>query len=51
MPQDGGFVRRDATTGAESGRSAAPDLPGPGIAAQVGTTVIYRLADRVLGYR
>jgi outer membrane protein assembly factor BamB len=51
VPQGDGFVRRDATTGVESGRSTVAGLPGPGVAAATGTTVIYRLGDRVLGYR
>jgi outer membrane protein assembly factor BamB len=51
VPEEGAFVARDAVTGAETGRSAVPDLASGGTTAGVGPTVVYRLPDRVLGYR
>jgi outer membrane protein assembly factor BamB len=51
VPEDDGFVRRDLATGAEAGRSAADGLAPGGRASVVGPVVVYRLPDRVLGYR
>jgi outer membrane protein assembly factor BamB len=51
VPDRDGFAHRDPATGAVAGRSAGPNLAEGGIAAAVGTTVVYRLPDRVLGYR
>jgi hypothetical protein len=51
VPEDGAFVRRDAGTGAELGRSAAPAGTAGGTATEVGLVVVVRLPDRVLGYR
>jgi len=50
VPEAGAFVRRDPVTGAELGRSEAPDLGDPGTATQVGRVVVLRLPDRVLAY-
>ena len=51
VPEDGAFVQRDPSTGAELGRFAAVDLPAGGTATQVGPVVVLRLPERVLGYR
>jgi outer membrane protein assembly factor BamB len=51
VPEDGAFVVRDPGTGAEAGRSTASGVPTGGTATVVGRSVVYRLADRVLGYR
>jgi outer membrane protein assembly factor BamB len=51
VPEDGAFVQRDPSTGAELGRSTAADLPDGGIATQAGPVVVLRLPERVLGYR
>jgi outer membrane protein assembly factor BamB len=51
VPDAGAFVRRDPGTGAEVGRSEAPNTGAGGIATQVGPIVVLRLPDRVLGYR
>ena len=51
VPEDGAFVQRDPTTGAELGRSTAADLPDGGTATQVGPVVVLRLPERMLGYR
>jgi outer membrane protein assembly factor BamB len=51
VPEEGGFVHRDASTGAETGRSTVDGLPGGGVATAVGPVVVYRLDDRVLGFR
>jgi outer membrane protein assembly factor BamB len=51
VPDEDGFVRRDPATGAELGRSSADDVPAGGVAAGLGPVVVYRTADRVLGYR
>jgi outer membrane protein assembly factor BamB len=51
VPDAGGFAHRDSATGAELARSAVTDLPPGGVASAVGSTVVYRLPDRVLGYR
>ena len=48
VPEDGAFVRRDAATGAELGRSHAPAVTPGGTATQVGPVVVLRLPDRVL---
>ena len=50
VPEDGAFVQRDPSTGAELGRSTVVDPPDGGIAAQVGPTVVLRLPERVIGY-
>ncbi|WP_346619943.1 PQQ-binding-like beta-propeller repeat protein [Blastococcus montanus] len=51
VPEAGGFVRRDAGTGEELGRSEAAGLPADATATAVGPAVVLRLADRVLGHR
>jgi hypothetical protein len=51
VPEDGGFVRRDAATGAELGRSTAPAATAGGTATGVGPVVVVRLPGRVLAYR
>jgi outer membrane protein assembly factor BamB len=51
VPDEDGFAHRDPATGAELARSAAGDLPAGGVATGVGPVVVYRLPDRVLGYR
>jgi hypothetical protein len=51
VPEDGGFVLRDLSTGAELGRATVTDLPPGGTSTPVGPVVVYRLADRVLGFR
>jgi outer membrane protein assembly factor BamB len=51
VPEDGAFVRRDAATGAELGRSTAPAGTAGGTATGVGPVVVVRLTDRVLAYR
>jgi outer membrane protein assembly factor BamB len=51
VPQDGGFVAVDPRTGAEQRRLAAPGLPAGGRTTVVGSTVVLRLAGRVLAYR
>ncbi|MGY1754985.1 PQQ-binding-like beta-propeller repeat protein [Blastococcus sp. SYSU D01042] len=51
VPTAQGFVRRDARTGAELGRSDAPGVPGGGTAAVVGPVVVLRLGDGVRAYR
>jgi outer membrane protein assembly factor BamB len=51
VPDDGAFVRRNAATGAELGRSAAPAGSAGGTATGVGPVVVVRLPDRVLAYR
>jgi outer membrane protein assembly factor BamB len=51
VPEAGAFVVRDSGTGAERGRSTASGVPDGGVTAVVGSTVVYRLPGRVLGYR
>jgi hypothetical protein len=51
VPEQDGFVRRDLATGTEEGRSRMAGLPSGGRAFLVGPVVVYRLPDRVLGYR
>jgi outer membrane protein assembly factor BamB len=51
VPDGNGFAHRDQATGAEVGRSSVSGLAGGGIATAVGTAIVYRLPDRVLGYR
>jgi outer membrane protein assembly factor BamB len=51
VPEEGGFAHRDPMTGAELDRSGVTGLPAGGVASAVGPVVVYRLADRVLGYR
>ena len=51
VPDEDGFAHRDPATGAELDHSAAGDLPAGGVATGVGPVVVYRLSDRVLGYR
>jgi outer membrane protein assembly factor BamB len=51
VPEPDGFVRRDSATGAELGRSTVADLPVGGMPEAIGPVIVYRLADRVLGYR
>jgi outer membrane protein assembly factor BamB len=51
VPDEDGFAHRAPTTGAEVDRSAVDVLPDGGTAAAIGPVVVYRLPDRVLGYR
>jgi hypothetical protein len=51
VPDAGAFVHRDPVSGAEIGRSVAPDVAGGGTATQVGPVVVLRLPARVLAYR
>jgi outer membrane protein assembly factor BamB len=51
VPEEDGFVRRDLATGSEEGRSRVGGLPSGGRTFLVGPVVVYRLTDRVLGYR
>ncbi|MGY1618609.1 PQQ-binding-like beta-propeller repeat protein [Geodermatophilus sp. SYSU D00691] len=51
VPEDGAFVEREPTTGAELGRSAVADLPVGGTSTVVGDVVVYRLPDEVRAYR
>ena len=51
LPDESGFSHRDPATGAELDRSTVTGLPAGGVASTVGSVVVYRLADRVLGYR
>jgi outer membrane protein assembly factor BamB len=46
-----GFVQRDAVTGSELGRSRVTGLTPGGTVATVGPVLVYRLDDRVLGFR
>jgi outer membrane protein assembly factor BamB len=52
VPEEGGFVRRDLATGEELERLPVEGgLSAPGRTATVGPVVVYRLPDRVIGYR
>jgi PQQ-like domain len=51
VPEAGAFVVRDPDSGAERGRSSVSGVPPGGTVSVLGPTVVYRLADRVLGYR
>jgi outer membrane protein assembly factor BamB len=51
VPEADGFVRREATTGSEQGRFRVEGLPSGGRTFLLGPAVVYRLPDRVLGYR
>ncbi len=52
VPEDDGFVRRDLATGDEVERLPVDGgLSGPGRTVVVGPVVVYRLPDRVIGYR
>jgi hypothetical protein len=52
VPQTGGFVRRDLATGDEVERLPVDrGLRAGGRAEVVGPVVVYRLPDRVVGYR
>lgn len=51
VPEDGAFVVRDPDSGTESGRSTVSGVPPGGTVSLIGPTVVYRLPDRVLGYR
>ena len=52
VPEADGFVRRDLATGDEVARLPVEGgLTAPGRAAVVGPVVVYRLPDRVVGYR
>jgi hypothetical protein len=51
VPEDGALVVRDPDSGAEQGRSTVSGVPAGGRVSVIGPTVVYRLADRVLGYR
>jgi hypothetical protein len=50
VPEDGAFVRRNAATGAELGRSATPAGTAGGTATGIGPVVVVRLPDRVLAF-
>ncbi len=51
VPTAGGFVLRDALTGAELGLWAASEVPPDGTATVVGPVVLLRLDDEVRAYR
>jgi outer membrane protein assembly factor BamB len=51
VPSADGFVERDLTSGAVRGRFAVSGLESGGSATTVGPVIVYRLGDRVLGYR
>jgi outer membrane protein assembly factor BamB len=52
VPEEGAVVARDVRTGVEIRRMTVDaGIPAGGRAATVGPVVVYRLADRVLGYR
>jgi hypothetical protein len=52
VPEEDGFVRRELATGNEVSRlSVERGLSAPGRVSVVGPVVVYRLPDRVLGYR
>jgi hypothetical protein len=52
VPEEDGFVRRDLATGEELDRLPVEGgLSAPGRTATVGPVVVYRLPDRVIGYR
>jgi hypothetical protein len=52
VPEEEGFVRRDLATGDEVERLPVEGgLSAPGRAEVVGPVVVYRLPDRVIGYR
>ncbi len=52
VPEEDGFVRRDLATGDEVGRLPVDGgLQAPGRTSVVGPVVVYRLPDRVVGYR
>ncbi len=52
VPEADGFVRRDLATGEEVARLPVEGgLSAPGRVAVVGPVVVYRLPDRVVGYR
>ncbi|MGX5656089.1 outer membrane protein assembly factor BamB family protein [Geodermatophilus nigrescens] len=52
VPEEGGFVLRDLATGEEAGRADVDGGLEPGGRTSVtGAALVYRLEDRVLGYR
>ena len=52
VPEEDGFVRRDLATGDEVERLPVEGgLGAPGRTSVVGPVVVYRLPDRVIGYR
>jgi hypothetical protein len=52
VPEEDGFVRRDLATGDEVERLPVDGgLEAPGRTSVVGPLVVYRLPDRVVGYR
>jgi outer membrane protein assembly factor BamB len=51
VPEQDGFVRRILATGSEDGRLRVAGLPSGGRTFLVGPVVVYRMSDRVLGYR
>jgi outer membrane protein assembly factor BamB len=51
VPSADGFVQRELGTGGTRGRSAVSGVPPGGTATPVGPVIVYRLADRVVGYR
>jgi outer membrane protein assembly factor BamB len=51
VPSSEGFVERDLVTGDERGTFQVDGLEPGGSATTVGPVVVYRLGDRILGYR
>jgi hypothetical protein len=51
VPSADGFEQRDLATGDVTATFEASDLPPGGSVTAVGPVLVYRLADRVLGYR
>jgi hypothetical protein len=52
VPEEDGVVRRDLATGDEIERLPVDGgLEAPGRTSVVGPVVVYRLPDRVIGYR
>jgi outer membrane protein assembly factor BamB len=51
VPSSDGFVARDLMSGDARDRSAVSGLPPGGSASTVGPVIVYRVGDRVLGYR
>jgi len=51
VPEEGAFVALNPSNGQETGRSVLDGLATGGVATVVGDVVVYRLPDRVIGYR
>ncbi len=51
VPTADAFVRVDALSGLELGRTSTPGLPSDGVATVLGPVVVLRLDDEVRGYR